>query len=45
MKTMPCLRVIKSDGSVAVEDARNDVVKKGTDAEALLTEWGTLSNN
>ncbi|VDK48702.1 unnamed protein product [Anisakis simplex] len=43
---MPTLRIIKSDGSVAVEDARKELVDRGADEPlALFNDWQKASSN
>jgi len=40
VKTIPTLRVIKPDGTVVVQDARNEVADKGSkDPAGLWEEW------
>uniref|UniRef100_A0AC35U2Z2 Thioredoxin-like_fold domain-containing protein n=1 Tax=Rhabditophanes sp. KR3021 TaxID=114890 RepID=A0AC35U2Z2_9BILA len=41
--TIPSFKILKTDGSVAVEDARTGVTDRGMeDADGLLQEWKTL---
>lgn len=44
VKVIPALRIIKVDGTVAVEDARSQVTDRGADEPlALFEEWQKAS--
>uniref|UniRef100_A0A0N4ZWH2 protein-disulfide reductase n=1 Tax=Parastrongyloides trichosuri TaxID=131310 RepID=A0A0N4ZWH2_PARTI len=38
-RTIPCLKIIKPDGSVACHDGVTDVKEKGDDPDDLFDEW------
>ncbi|GMR48929.1 hypothetical protein PMAYCL1PPCAC_19124, partial [Pristionchus mayeri] len=42
--TIPALRVIREDGTVAVKEARNELTERGSDdAEGLFEDWKKLA--
>uniref|UniRef100_A0AC35UIS0 Thioredoxin domain-containing protein n=1 Tax=Rhabditophanes sp. KR3021 TaxID=114890 RepID=A0AC35UIS0_9BILA len=44
VSTIPALKVVKSDGTIVIDNARTEVDEKGSDAEALFAEWKKLTN-